>query len=72
MDCSATEAGWFELKAYVTTSNSGWWEGSFTPTSECSGDIGGTRPYSSGNHMARCGFVNVFTYQNGGCTVNSQ
>ena len=71
MDCSATEDGWFELKAYVTEqSGSGWWEGGFTQVSQCNGDVGGCQPYTSGNHMARCGFVNVFVYENGGCTID--
>jgi len=72
MDCSSTESGWFELKAYITdSSGSGFWEGDVTQRWECSGDIGGYRPYASANHMARCGFVNGFVYGQGTCTIDS-
>jgi len=73
MNCTATDAGWFELKAYITSdvSGSGAWESDVTQSWECSGDIGGHRPYISTNHVARCGFVNIFTFENGTCTINS-
>ena len=73
MDCSVTAAGWFELKAYVTDDVSGEevWERDVTQGSECTGDIGGYRPYASANHVARCGFVNVFVFEQGTCTINS-
>jgi len=72
MDCSATESGWFELKAYVTESSGpGTWENSISQSSGCDGDVGGSRPYSSGKHLARCGYVNVFEFQQAGCTINS-
>ena len=71
MDCSATESGWFELKAYKTeSSGSGTWENSISQPSSCSGDIGGCPPYSSGNHFARCGYVNVFEWQQSDCIIN--
>jgi len=74
MDCSAAESGWFELKAFITdSSGSGWWEGSISQSSPCasSDGCGGSPPYSSGNHFARCGFVNVFEFQQSSCIVNS-
>lgn len=49
MDCANTVNGWFELKSYI--SNGPGWEGSISQS--------GT-PYSSGNHMAQCGKINVF------------
>jgi aryl-alcohol dehydrogenase-like predicted oxidoreductase len=49
MDCSRTVNGWFELKSYI--SNGPGWEGSIAQP-------GG--PYSSWNHFARCGKINVF------------
>jgi hypothetical protein len=49
MDCSKTVNGWFELKSYI--SNGPEWEGDVAQS--------GT-PYSSGNHFAECGKLNVF------------
>lgn len=49
MDCSKTVDGWFELKSYI--SNGPGWEGDVQQA--------GT-PYQSGNHFARCGYVNTF------------
>jgi hypothetical protein len=49
MDCSQTVNGWFELKSYI--SNGPAWEGDVAQS--------GT-PYSSGNHFAQCGKLNVF------------
>jgi len=81
MDCTATDAGWFELKAYVTTDvtavtsdvsgTAGWWESDVTQVTKCGGNVGGYRPYASTNHVARCGYINVFEFNQGTCTVNS-
>jgi len=49
MDCSRTVDGWFEFKSYI--SNGPGWEAAINQP--------GT-PYSSWNHFARCGKVNVF------------
>jgi len=49
MDCSKTVNGWFELKSYI--SNGPGWEQSINQQ--------GT-PYSSKNHFAQCGKINVF------------
>jgi len=49
MDCSKTVGGWFELKTFI--SNGPGWETSIA-------QAGG--PYSSANHFARCGKINVF------------
>ncbi len=49
MDCSATVNGWFELKTFI--SNGPGWEADVSQP--------GT-PYSSGNHFAECGKLNVF------------
>ena len=73
MDCSATESGWFELKAYITGGNSSseWWESNVVQDPECGGNVGGNRPYATSNHVARCGYINVFEYQQPGCTIDS-
>lgn len=66
MNCDETEDGWFEFKGYVT----GWgWEPDITAEA-CTGSAGGTPPYSSTNHFARCGYMNVFFYASGSCTVD--
>ena len=49
MDCSKTVNGWFELKSFI--SGGPGWEGNVSQS--------GT-PYSSGNHFARCGQLNMF------------
>ena len=66
MDCSKTEQSWFELKAVVN----GQWEH----------DIGGIRsgctgtsqkpPYAAMNHMARCGYLNVYHFDRGTCEIH--
>ena len=66
MDCSATTDGWFELKGIVN----GNWEGDITQPSSCSGSGSGSRPYSSQNHMAKCGFVNVFHFGRNDCQID--
>ena len=69
MNCAETEDGWFELKSYVTNFGNGW-ENDINQISACGGSVGGSAPYRSTNHMARCGFVNVFSYNDGGCTID--
>jgi beta-amylase len=49
MDCSQTVNNWFELKSYI--SNGPGWEADISQS--------GT-PYSTGNHFAQCGKLNVF------------
>lgn len=54
MDCSqavcADGDAWFELKSYISNIPNGW-EGAISQA--------GT-PYSSGNHFAKCGKINIF------------
>jgi len=52
MDCSKTIDGWFELKSFITnvTDGSGW-ENNVSQAGS---------PYQSGNHFAKCGYLNVF------------
>jgi len=49
MDCSRTVDGWFELKSFI--SNGPGWEGDVMQSGA---------PYSSRNHFAQCGRINVF------------
>jgi len=73
IDCSVADSDWFELKAYVTddVSGSGAWERDVTQAGACLGEVGGARPYASANHVARCGFVNAFVFEQGSCTIDS-
>jgi alpha-amylase len=68
MDCSAAESGWFELKAYI--SNGAGWEGDINQGT-CMGGVGGTAPYTSDNHMGRCGHLNRFTFSENECYIES-
>ena len=64
MDCSRTENGFFEVKSIV-----GGWEGDITPTT-CTGSGSAAAPFTSSNHIARCGYVNVFHFDEGRCEIN--
>ena len=51
MDCSNSINGWFELKAFIK--NGQGWEGDIAQTNT---------PYTSNNHFAQCGRLNVFEF----------
>jgi len=68
MDCDSTESGWFELKTFVLGYSG--WESDVSQDLECVGRRGGSRPYATKNHMARCGYVNAFRFSESGCTVD--
>lgn len=51
MDCSQTHNGWFEVKAFVK--NGQGWEADIQQSNA---------PYSSNNHFAQCGKINVFEF----------
>lgn len=68
MDCSKAEQGWFEVKGYETPDIG--WEGDIKQGS-CSGSVGGSAPFSSINHVAKCGAVNVFTWGSASCVIDS-
>lgn len=66
MDCSKTEDGWFEMKTLIDRGTI--WEGDITQK-VCTGAGAATPPYTSKNHMARCGFVNKFNFGTGDCEI---
>ncbi|KAK3852672.1 hypothetical protein Pcinc_040753 [Petrolisthes cinctipes] len=70
MDCSQAEDGWFEVKGFLTNAANGW-EADINQMESCSGSAGGQVPYTSSNHLARCGFLNVFTFDSSSCYVDS-
>jgi len=69
MDCEQTEQGWFELKAFLRDGEG--WERDITDEQDCGGNIGGAAPFTSTNHVARCGFVNVFHFGEAECEINT-
>ncbi|KAK8732749.1 hypothetical protein OTU49_006906 [Cherax quadricarinatus] len=69
MDCSQTEDGWFEVKAYLSNDSQGW-EADINQSGGCSGSAGGRSPYTTNNHLGRCGYINVFSFGDSHCTVN--
>ncbi|VDL77251.1 unnamed protein product [Nippostrongylus brasiliensis] len=68
MDCSKAEQGWFELKGYVSPDVG--WESDISQAT-CTGSVGGSAPFTSINHVAKCGAVNVFTWGSGDCIIDS-
>ncbi|XP_071515964.1 alpha-amylase-like isoform X2 [Panulirus ornatus] len=70
LDCSQTKAGWFEVKAFLTHANGGW-EADITQETPCSGTAGGLPPYTSRNHLGRCGHFNVFAFNASVCMINT-
>lgn len=71
MDCEQTDNGWFEVKGFLRGAEDEPWESDILGDHDCDGGIGGIAPYMSNNHMARCGFVNVFHYEEPQCEINT-
>lgn len=82
MDCSATEGGWFELKGLVVQGESQEWERDIYQE-RCADDVNfhgsdafGSRappakpPFQSKNHVALCGYINVFDFDSGSCRIS--
>ena len=68
MDCSQTQGGWFEFNTiYSIGGESG---EPAVSQDECTGGVGGTAPFTSTNHIARCGYFNVFSYGTGDCQID--
>ncbi|KHJ98926.1 hypothetical protein OESDEN_01091, partial [Oesophagostomum dentatum] len=65
IDCSKTDNGWFELKG-LTTAPIGW--ESDIKQGTCTGN-GGSAPFQSTNHIAKCGAVNVFKWGYNDCFI---
>ena len=60
MDCSKAVNGWFELKAFIK--NGQGWEAAITQANT---------PYASTNHMAQCGKINKFEFNNSSVVTRS-
>eukprot|EP00057_Strongylocentrotus_purpuratus_P027650 XP_011682124.1 PREDICTED: alpha-amylase 4N isoform X1 [Strongylocentrotus purpuratus] len=69
MDCSKTEEGWFELKGILKSGGAEW--ESDRNQGSCSGSAGGSAPYSTGNHFARCGYLNKFSFNSNDCQIEN-
>ncbi|KAK7462553.1 hypothetical protein BaRGS_00038409 [Batillaria attramentaria] len=62
MDCSKTENGYFELKGFL----GGQWEGTISDN-QCEGVD--PAPFTSTNHIAMCGALNIFHWNEGRCQI---
>jgi len=69
MDCSSTKDGWFEVDTFFTNGGEG--GESSIQQSACSGNIGGSVPFSTNFHAGRCGYLNVFHYNSNDCSIDS-
>ncbi|KHJ80130.1 hypothetical protein OESDEN_20203, partial [Oesophagostomum dentatum] len=65
MDCRKTENGWFELKGFIAPGPG--WESTIYQR-KCTGN-GGSAPFTSINHIARCGAINVFEWGSSRCHI---
>ncbi|KHJ89499.1 hypothetical protein OESDEN_10674 [Oesophagostomum dentatum] len=65
MDCAKTDNGWFEFKGFIPSIGLEL----DIKQGECAGD-GGSAPFRSKNHVARCGAVNVFYWDSGACEIS--
>lgn len=70
MQCDQTrDDGWFDIKGYVSAGGSGFWENDANLVNENPCYTGVLSTYST-NHKAKCGMMNVFTFDNYGlCDV---
>ncbi|RUS69095.1 hypothetical protein EGW08_023144 [Elysia chlorotica] len=66
MNCSMLENGFFDFKGFLD----GQWETDISQ-SDCAGNGAETPSYTSINHIARCGYINVFEWGNPDCTINA-
>ncbi len=68
MDCSATENGWFDFKGIVSQPGS--------PAEVdlnqdvCIGSVGGSPPFNTVNHHARCGYINTYVWDSNQCQID--
>ncbi|ELU03285.1 hypothetical protein CAPTEDRAFT_136407 [Capitella teleta] len=72
MNCSQTDAGWFEFKCFVSNlAENGGWEHDIHQPIRCSGTAEDSRrPRSSNNHFARCGHTNTFDFDRAECRID--
>ncbi|KAH9509920.1 Alpha-amylase A type-1/2 [Bulinus truncatus] len=67
MDCSRTFQGFFEFKGVLSNG----WEFGPSLDSDCTGDGAIPFPYHAGNHIGRCGFINVYHWGTGLCEIHA-
>ena len=70
MDCSATKDGWFEVEGLFSGGGEGG-EGQEIQQEGCGGAAGGEVPFQTNHHAGRCGFLNVFHYDNKECQIEN-
>ncbi|KAK6172969.1 hypothetical protein SNE40_016515 [Patella caerulea] len=64
MDCDQTENGWFEMKGFLSSN----WENDIGHQ-KCTGDGAAGPELISNNHYARCGYLNVFHWNQHECLI---
>ena len=70
MDCSDTKDGWFEVQGLFSGGGEGG-EGQDVHQEGCTGAVGGQVPFQTNHHAGRCGFLNVFHYDNSQCQIEN-
>lgn len=70
LDCSSIHDGWFEFKGFLTgdAGQFSGWENDIHQEA-CLGPAGDSPSFLSSNHIAKCGFVNVFHYDKNNCAI---
>lgn len=70
VDCSQTQDGWFEFNTIYSIGGE---DGeSAIAQKDCEGEVGGTSTITgSVNHMAKCGFMNIFSYGKSTCQIDN-
>ncbi|CAL1526033.1 unnamed protein product [Lymnaea stagnalis] len=66
MDCSRSYGGLFEFDGVLSSG----WETGLDLDSDCEGDGAVPFPYHDGNHIGRCGYVNVYHWGTGRCEIH--
>lgn len=66
-------AWWFEWKAVLGRRGASWerfeWEPGMIQQTRCAGPEGGSHPFGSQNHVAKCGFLNIFEWGQSNCVI---
>lgn len=67
MDCSKAKDGWFEVKGLLPPNQ---WEAYIKQDDICDEPLEEKTPYSTGNHLGRCGYLNMFTFDGNSCYID--
>ncbi|CAL4106263.1 unnamed protein product, partial [Meganyctiphanes norvegica] len=67
MDCTQTDNGWFNVRALVTPRINA--EHRIYQKRTCHGNVLDLCPFKSFHHVAKCGYFNLFKYNDGNCLI---